>query len=261
MATVLLAVGVIALCVILLGVKVFFVKNGRFPSGHIHDNPAMRKRQIHCAYREEIEKLKNKPNERMKTIRAINMTAFLSLCLFLCQCSTEEKKEKDASAPAVTPTEVKMAYIDSDTLFLKYNFAKDINEANQRSQNKLESARQQKASEIQRFAAEMERRYKNNGYLSDESINADQQKLQQMSNDAERYMVNLQNQLANEMNLNMKQVNDSIDKCVSEYAKKKGISVVLDKKTTWYVDNIPNITNDIVKILNDRYLKVDKKKQ
>ena len=51
-----------------------------------------------------------------------------------------------------------------------------------------------------------------------------------MNNDAERYMANLQNQLSNEMALNTKQLNDSIDKCVSEYAKQKGISVVLDKR-------------------------------
>lgn len=58
MATILVSIGVIALCVILLGVKIFFVKNGRFPSGHVHDNPAMRKHHIHCAYEEEIEKTK-----------------------------------------------------------------------------------------------------------------------------------------------------------------------------------------------------------
>ena len=58
------------------------------------------------------------------------------------------------------PTEVKMAYIDSDSLFTKYNFAKDVNEASQRANTKFESARQQKASEIQRFAAEMDKKRK-----------------------------------------------------------------------------------------------------
>lgn len=57
MPTILLSVAVIALCIILLGVKVLFVKNGKFPSGHLHDNPAMRKHHIGCAYREENEKL------------------------------------------------------------------------------------------------------------------------------------------------------------------------------------------------------------
>lgn len=194
----------------------------------------------------------------MKAIKVIKFTPLVVGALLLCQCSNEEK-EKKASAPAMIPTEVKMAYIDSDPLFTKYNFAKDVNEASQRANTKFESARQQKAAEIQRFAAEMDKKAQNNGYLTEESFRADQQKLQQMNNDAERYMANLQNQLSNEMALNTKQLNDSIDKCVSEYAKQKGISVVLDKKTSWYIDNIPNITDDIVKILNERYNKVEKK--
>lgn len=57
MATILLSIGVIALCTILLGVKVLFVKNGKFPSGHIHDNPAMRKHNIECARHEEMKNL------------------------------------------------------------------------------------------------------------------------------------------------------------------------------------------------------------
>ena len=150
----------------------------------------------------------------MKAIKVIKFTPLVVGALLLCQCSNEEK-EKKASAPAMIPTEVKMAYIDSDSLFTKYNFAKDVNEASQRANTKFESARQQKAAEIQRFAAEMDKKAQNNGYLTEESFRADQQKLQQMNNDAERYMANLQNQLSNEMALNTKQLNDSIDKCVS----------------------------------------------
>ena len=37
MKTVFLAIGFVALAVILLGVKVLFVKGGKFPSGHAHD--------------------------------------------------------------------------------------------------------------------------------------------------------------------------------------------------------------------------------
>jgi len=31
--------------VLLLGVKVFFVKGGKFPSGHVHDIPALKKKK------------------------------------------------------------------------------------------------------------------------------------------------------------------------------------------------------------------------
>ena len=57
MATILLSIGVITLCIILLGVKVHFEKYGKFPSGNIHDNPAMRKHNIECARHEEMKNL------------------------------------------------------------------------------------------------------------------------------------------------------------------------------------------------------------
>ena len=45
----LLIVVLLAVAVLLLGVKIFFTRDGRFPNTHIHGNPEMRKRGITCA--------------------------------------------------------------------------------------------------------------------------------------------------------------------------------------------------------------------
>lgn len=44
MKSVLLAIALVALSVVLLGVKVLFVKGGRFPSGHAHDLPQLKRK-------------------------------------------------------------------------------------------------------------------------------------------------------------------------------------------------------------------------
>lgn len=49
MKTVLLAIAIVAVCVVLLGIKVLFVKGSAFPSGHVHDNVALRRKGISCA--------------------------------------------------------------------------------------------------------------------------------------------------------------------------------------------------------------------
>lgn len=49
MKTVIIAIVVVLACVLLLGVKVLFVKGATFPSGHIGHSAAMRKKGIHCA--------------------------------------------------------------------------------------------------------------------------------------------------------------------------------------------------------------------
>ena len=48
LTTIAFAVALMALAVVLLGVKVLFVKGGKFPSGHVHDNPELRRRGMGC---------------------------------------------------------------------------------------------------------------------------------------------------------------------------------------------------------------------
>ena len=153
-----------------------------------------------------------------------------------------------------------MAYVDEDSLMSGYNFAKDVNEALLRADSNLESARRQKENELQRFAGEIERKYKSNGYLTEASFNADQEKLQKMQVDARNYMDNMTRSAQNEALMNSQQLRDSVDKYIAEYSKKQGYTLVLRKAATWYVGDIDDITADVVKGLNARYNKVDTKK-
>jgi len=51
----LLTVLIIAISVALLSVKVILKKNGRFSSQHVHDNPGLRKKGIHCVIDQDRE--------------------------------------------------------------------------------------------------------------------------------------------------------------------------------------------------------------
>ena len=53
--TVLISLLIVAICIALLGVKVFFVKGGKFPNGHVSGNKAMRERGIGCAQSQDRE--------------------------------------------------------------------------------------------------------------------------------------------------------------------------------------------------------------
>lgn len=48
--TVLAAALLLGLAVVMMGVKVLFVRGGKFPSGHAHDIPALRRKGIGCAH-------------------------------------------------------------------------------------------------------------------------------------------------------------------------------------------------------------------
>ncbi len=51
----LLSMLIIAICFVLLGIKLLFRKNGEFTSQHIHDSKAMKKRGIHCVIEQDKE--------------------------------------------------------------------------------------------------------------------------------------------------------------------------------------------------------------
>ena len=54
--TILITLLIVAICLGLLGIKVFFTKGGKFPNGHVSGNKAQKKRRFSI---DEIEKALN----------------------------------------------------------------------------------------------------------------------------------------------------------------------------------------------------------
>lgn len=53
--TLLITMLIVAICIILLGVKMLLVKGGKFPNTHISGNKAMRERGITCVQSQDRE--------------------------------------------------------------------------------------------------------------------------------------------------------------------------------------------------------------
>lgn len=58
---ILLTIVITAACVLLLGIRVFFTKKGKFPNTHVGGNPHFRKKGISCAKSQDLED-QNKKN-------------------------------------------------------------------------------------------------------------------------------------------------------------------------------------------------------
>lgn len=200
----------------------------------------------------------------MKIFTGFTKVAFFALVMIVfASCNNGEKKEGNKAVASANPKsecQLTIRYIDEDSLMRNYNLAKDVNEAVLRNSSKLDAAQRQKAEEIQRFAAEMQRKYDSNGYLSQASFNADQQKLQRMQADAESYVGNLQRTMQNELQQSNIQLNDSIENFIKQYIKEKGYDMVLRKAATFYIDPKYDVTAEVIKGLNARYNKVESKK-
>lgn len=190
--------------------------------------------------------------------------ALLAACVVMfASCGQTEKKGANDKSVATEKAEsgdlMTIRYIDEDSLLSKYNLAKDLSESNLKLSNQLDAAQQQRATEINKFAGEVQRKYKNNGYLTEESFNVDQQKLNKMQSDAQNYLGRLQRDIENQVVQNNIQLNDSVNNYLKIYAKEKGYDMILRKSAAFYINDKYNVTDEVVEALNKRYSKVEKK--
>ncbi|MFI3239571.1 MAG: OmpH family outer membrane protein [Bacteroidales bacterium] len=195
----------------------------------------------------------------MKILKKCAFAIALSSMMISCVGNASQDLTSGVAATSDAACALKIAYVHQDSIMQNYNLAKDVTEAIVRNSNKLETAQRQKSTEVQNFAAEMQRKYESNGYLSESSFNADQKKLQKMQVDAETYLVNLQRTIQNDLQQSNIELNDSIEKFMNEYAKSNGYDVILQKAAAFYIGSGYDVTSDVVTKLNARYNKVSGK--
>ena len=199
----------------------------------------------------------------MKIIRRIAKLSSIALAIVMFASCNKSTEGTNAAAPADNaagnPAAAVIRYIDGDTLMAKYNLAIDINEAMLRRSNQLDNEQMKRGNEINRLGNEIQNKYKNNGYLTEDSFNADQNRLAKMQNDAQTYLAKLQRDAQNEMMQYQIQLNDSVQNFIKTYAKEKGYDVILYKASAVYIDAKYDVTNDVIEGLNKRYTKVEKK--
>ena len=194
----------------------------------------------------------------MNFIKHYTKLALFAAVAVMAMASSCNNKPAEApkAAPGSALENLKIRYIDEDSIMANYNLAKDINEAMLRRQNQFDAAQKQRGNEISKFGNAMQQKYQNNQYLTEEAFNADNAKLQKMQADAESYLASLQQSIQNELNQSQIQLLDSIDNFLKDYAKKKGFDMVLRKSATLYIDEKYDVTDEVIEGLNKRYNKV-----
>ncbi|HXL00074.1 MAG: hypothetical protein WAP46_06365 [Dysgonamonadaceae bacterium] len=69
--TILIGAGILFIAVLLMGVKIFFTKEGKFPDIHIGDNKAMQERGIGCATSQDAQ-IRSKINPVKQILKSKN---------------------------------------------------------------------------------------------------------------------------------------------------------------------------------------------
>lgn len=194
------------------------------------------------------------------------MIVVMALIITMGACNSNKeqgsdaKKEAQKKAQPLDPDgKIIIRFIDEDTVIKNYNLAKDFQEMATRLENEYDQAGRRLSDQITNFENTMKQKYQNNQY-NETSYNADMQKLQQLQQNAQNELAKLQESSANQMEQSQKQLNDSIDNFLQEYAVKNHYDVILKKGAGFYMNPNLDITNEVVEQLNKRYTKVAPKK-
>ena len=218
---------------------------------------------------EEMPELKNSLFIEMKKVGYyVAGSAVLMAASIMASCGGADKTATDNKAQ--TPVSEKetadsgvisslnVRYVDEEKLLNEYNLAKDFQESIQRSQSKLMSAQQSRENDIRQLGSQIETKMNSNGYKTESEYNADMAKFQKKQQDAQSYLANLQRTTEIEISQLQAQLQDSIKSYMEVYSKANGYDAVLLKSAGFYFNPALDITENVVKGLNERYNKLAK---
>ena len=142
-------------------------------------------------------------------------------------------------------------YIDVDSVLSAYTLAQELTAQQQKEMIAFESAARQKDTDLQRLQNSIQTKYQNNGYLTQESMEADMKSLQQKQTEANNWANTHQNRLAQLVAQQQQRLNDSLQNFLRDYNAVYHYDAILDKKVGFFDPSL-DITADIINGLNER---------
>lgn len=187
----------------------------------------------------------------------INGFAALAFVVLFSQCAGKtENKVTAVSDEATSPTNLKIAYVEVDTLLSQYNFCVDLNEQMVKKEENSRMLLNQKANDLGKQKQDFQKKYESGAFLSTERAQQEYTRLTKLEQDLQSLQNKLSTELATENQKNSLMLRDSINVFLKAYNKTKGYSLILSNTgfdNLLYADSAFNITKEIVDGLNARY--------
>jgi outer membrane protein len=192
---------------------------------------------------------------------AILFIAVIILFVMQCNISKQCAAPVDKSESAVVRpagTGLTIAYINTDTLLLNYQLSRDLNEELMKKQEDARTNLNQEARVFEREMQDFQRKLENNGFLSRDRAEKEQQRL--ISREQE--LKDLNAKLSNELMVKQQQISTQLLDSITIYLKEmnldKDYDLILSTTvggTILHAKDGLNITGEVLDALNNRYQK------
>ena len=199
----------------------------------------------------------------MKRMKFVPMGLLaLVMALMFTQCADNKSGEASSAAAQVGVVGLKIAFVEVDSLLSQYLYCQELNELLVKKEENIRTTLNERAKELDTEVREFQRKLENNGFASRERAEQENVRLTQKQRDLQQ----LQEKLTNEFQMESAKVNlqlrDSITSFLKVYNETRGYNLIISKSgfdNLLLGDESLNITDEIVKGLNERYSPSTKK--
>ncbi|MCU4162610.1 OmpH family outer membrane protein [Carboxylicivirga caseinilyticus] len=149
-----------------------------------------------------------------------------------------------------------VAFINTDSLLLNYNFAKVVNEQLMGKEEASRADYAEKARIFQQDAVDFQRKVQTNAFLSQDRFNKERDRLAKAEQDLQLLNQRLTNELMQEQDKLNRQLRDTLENYLKEFAKDKPYKVILSNTlgdNVLYGAQGVDITKHVTEALNARH--------
>ena len=199
-----------------------------------------------------------------KTNFILNGLMALAFGVMFAQCAGNNNASTTSApvAGATGSSNMKIAFVEIDSLLTKYNFWNDLSEQMLKKEENIRTTLNEKGKKLEAEAREFDRKIQNNGYASRERAEQEQARLMKLQQELQELQQKLTSELAAENQKNSLELRDSINSFLKVYNQTKGYDLIISNTAfdnLLYGNPAYNITNEIVEGLNARYTPSAKK--
>jgi len=186
------------------------------------------------------------------------------MALVLCISCHKSKQPANTNTTEIKPNQVapgKIVYVEIDTILKHYEMAKDISSSLEIKQKRLSADLDSKSKSLQSGVLDFQNKVQK-GLVTQASAQEIQQQLKSQEQGFYQLQDQYRSQLAEDAQVNQRQIISSIMEYLKDYNKTKGYQYILANQfpsSILYADSTLNITNEVIVGLNAKY-KTDKGK-
>lgn len=198
---------------------------------------------------------------RKNIFRTMAVAAMTTLVMTSCNQSAP-KVDSKSDTGKVAAGELKIAFIEVDSIMTQYKFCKEFSEILQKKGQNIQNTLAAKQQQLQAAGANFQQKLQQNAYTQ-EQAQAIQAGLQKQNNDLQALNQRLSAEFQTETDKYNAALRDSIQHFLKVYNKDKKYSMILSKAgdNLLYADKALDITNEVIAGLNKAYKPAPAKKE